>query len=1085
MKNKNLNKFSIFSFILVLTLLSGCKEKGSSLSISQLRKEFANPSNEWRGKPFWAWNGKLDEKELLRQVDVLDSMGFGGYFMHSRVGLQTEYLGDEWFDLTNKVADYGEQKGMENYLYDEDRWPSGTAGGYVTKNPDFRMNFMSMKIYSPSNFEWSDTLVAVFSCNLEGTSYSDLKRLNSKADLSGVKSSESILAFFREKAADTDFVNGYSYVDAMNRKATETFMDLTHNKYKEHSGERIGTSIKGIFIDEPHRGPLFTAFSNDNANRPLMAPWTDSLQSKYKETYGDDIIDQLPRLFLHENGANYDKVKWQYCNLTQQLFLDNFIKPLYEWCEENNMELTGHVLHEDDFVSQVSMQGSLMRTYEFMQVPGIDILTQSNKNYWVAKQLQSVARQTGKKKLLSELDGCTGWQMTFQDYKEIGDWQALFGINLRCPHLSWYTMEGEAKRDYPASINFQSGWWREYKYVEDYYARLGLMLSQGVAACDVLVISPIESVMAQVSVDSFDGLNSKSEIISLQQKNYADLFHWLEGNHIDFDYGDEEIMSRLGSVDKKNGKTVLRIGEATYETVFIGNMATIRKSTLNLLADFLKEGGYVICGGELPQMIEVEPSEVIAEILSDADFVPYEEQNIIAAIEKYQSPIAKIVDTEGNNISDIYCQERLDADKRIYAFMNMNPMKAYENVSITMNGCGFVSYWNCRDGKIYSLNPENVIRDYENNVVSVKLNFDNLREYVLMVTPKPIKDIEPFELTVSQTKSEPVQQTEFEYTLNEMNVLPLDFAYLTIDDKPFSNQLIEILKADRAIRKHYGLKYRGGAMLQPWFFTKYKGSDNKVYGNIELKFPFVVEDLPETPVYLCVETPQRFKIKLNGQELKPSDEGWWIDPCYKKIKINSSLLSEGENIVSLEAPFREDLNLETIYLVGEFGVKVDTEELQEVNNLIPRVNTNADGILASNPRITKLPSKLKLGDIVPQGLPFYSGTISYNLGEIKGNAISIDDFVGACVIVRNGDDKEVIAFQPYIVELPSSDNSANDTYADLALTRRNTFGPLHQLPARLWAYAPEMFVSEGDQFTEKYVLFKTGLMSSPEIIANN
>lgn len=95
------------------------------------------------------------------------------------------------------------------------------------------------------------------------------------------------------------------------------------------------------------------------------------------------------------------------------------------------------------------MQGSLMRFYEYMDYPGIDILAENNQCYWAAKQVDSVARQLDKKWVLSELYGCTGWQMDFEAYKNIGDWQALFGVNLRCPHLSWYTMKGEGKRDYP------------------------------------------------------------------------------------------------------------------------------------------------------------------------------------------------------------------------------------------------------------------------------------------------------------------------------------------------------------------------------------------------------------------------------------------------------------------------------------------------------------------------------------------------------------------------------------------------------------------------------------------------------------
>lgn len=140
------------------------------------------------------------------------------------------------------------------------------------------------------------------------------------------------------------------------------------------------------------------------------------------------------------------------------------------------------------------MQGSLMRFYEYMDYPGIDILAENNQCYWAAKQVDSVARQLDKKWVLSELYGCTGWQMDFEAYKNIGDWQALFGVNLRCPHLSWYTMKGEGKRDYPASILHQSAWYPEYHYLEDYFSRIHAALHGAKADAALLVISPIESV---------------------------------------------------------------------------------------------------------------------------------------------------------------------------------------------------------------------------------------------------------------------------------------------------------------------------------------------------------------------------------------------------------------------------------------------------------------------------------------------------------------------------------------------------------------------------------------------------------------
>ena len=78
------------------------------MTTSLSKNNFKNPSAQWRGKPFWSWNGKLEAKELLRQIHIMKEMGMGGYFMHSRTGLITEYLGKEWFELTNICAEEGE-----------------------------------------------------------------------------------------------------------------------------------------------------------------------------------------------------------------------------------------------------------------------------------------------------------------------------------------------------------------------------------------------------------------------------------------------------------------------------------------------------------------------------------------------------------------------------------------------------------------------------------------------------------------------------------------------------------------------------------------------------------------------------------------------------------------------------------------------------------------------------------------------------------------------------------------------------------------------------------------------------------------
>lgn len=99
---------------------------------------FRSPTSEYRGTPFWAWNCKLDGDELKWQIDVLDQMGFGGFHMHVRTGMDTPYLSDEFMDRVDDCVEHARNRKMLAWLYDEDRWPSGAAGGIVTKDEKYR-----------------------------------------------------------------------------------------------------------------------------------------------------------------------------------------------------------------------------------------------------------------------------------------------------------------------------------------------------------------------------------------------------------------------------------------------------------------------------------------------------------------------------------------------------------------------------------------------------------------------------------------------------------------------------------------------------------------------------------------------------------------------------------------------------------------------------------------------------------------------------------------------------------------------------------------------------------------------------------
>jgi hypothetical protein len=425
-----------------------------------LLQAFQNPGREFRGKPFWAWNGKLEPDELRRQIRVMKQMGLGGFFMHARVGLETPYLAKEWFDCIDVCLDEAKKQDMEAWFYDEDRWPSGAAGGLVTKNLRFRMRrLVGFNHADIKSFKWGPEVIAAFLVTLEDSRIRASERLGRNKKPKSLEPGQIILSFTRRIDADDDWYNGQGYLDTMNPEAVDAFIKSTHEAYRKRYGKRFGKDLPGIFTDEPNFGHMLQKSWHVPPGEHWL-PWTGRLPAVFKKRYGYDIMDHLPELVFDPAGQAASQARYHYHDCTACMFADSFARRIGEWCKKNKILFTGHVLEEDTLSSQTAAVGSAMRSYEYMQAPGMDLLTEHWRAYDTAKQVSSMARQFGWKWRLTETYGCTGWDFSFAGHKALGDWQAALGINLRCQHLSWYTMLGEAKRDYPAGIFYQSPRWK-------------------------------------------------------------------------------------------------------------------------------------------------------------------------------------------------------------------------------------------------------------------------------------------------------------------------------------------------------------------------------------------------------------------------------------------------------------------------------------------------------------------------------------------------------------------------------------------------------------------------------------------------
>lgn len=1008
------------------------------------RKIFSNPDSFWRGKPFWSWNGKLEKDELIRQIDVMKEMGMGGFFMHSRTGLETEYLGEEWFGLINTCADYADSIGMEAWLYDEDRWPSGLAGGMVSQYPEFRQKAILLEI-DPK--EPTENVILECSCDLDGAVCTNLGNGTSR------------LRFSITEQGKSGFYNGWTYIDTMNREATEAFLECTHERYLEKCGDRLGKSIKGVFTDEPHRGSLMDIFGMYREDGSQCVPYTQKLFEEFETRFGYDLRPKLPELFLQVDGKRISPVKWHFTELLQQLFLENYAIPCKEWCERHNMVLTGHILHEDSLTAQTAMSGSMMRYYQHMTAPGVDCLGLENRNYWVVKQLASTARQTGKKQLLSEMYGITGWDFDFVGHKRLGDWQALLGINLRSHHLSWYTMRGEAKRDYPASILHQSPWYLDYKHVEDYFARFGLMMAQGEPVCDLLVLNPVESVWAQVHLGWSNHLEAQVDAVRSLEERYAQLFTWLLESQIDFDYGDEGMMAEMGGVS--NGR--LQVGQASYSTVVVSGLETIRSSTLDLLKQFAAAGGKVVIAGDGPTHVDAEPVPDTVSEVPGVRQVAFDKVTVLAEI---PVPCASV------SAPDIFGQLRKTDEGYIFATLNVNPDERRENVKVRIKTDLPIARFDCETGEIMQV-PTSYVEGWQTFVASYPKGGQNL-----WVASSAIEDINLSMLPEKPRFGEQevsMIQGPFSYRLSEPNVCVLDMAQCKITD--LADSVIEsqkdgewqvareVLKIDEEVRDRHGVMRRGGEMLQPWFIAR---QPVKALCAVTLRFGFEITEMPEW-VDLVIEEPENFEVTVNATVLtlkngqQPSSsmqcEGGWVDIAFHRVRIPRELLKVGANEIILKTTYGENSNLEAIYLLGDFGVTLD-------------------GITR---RIGPLPDRLEIGDLCKQNLPFYSGAVIYEVPLPEGaQYLRLPEISGACAKVRSESESEadgqVLGWDPFEAEV-----SGEMAEVEIVLTRRNTFGPLHDRVNDRSGIGPMHFTTEGEEWSDECVLIPSGILSPIEV----
>ena len=1014
-------------------------------------KIFRNPPCEYRAAPFWAWNCDLNKDLLLREIDQMKRMGMGGFHMHVRTGMSTTYLSDGFMQLIRDCVDKAKEERMRAYLYDEDRWASGAAGGYVTREERYRARYL---LFTTVSYEQAEENPASVPVDSPRTGKGRLLaryavRLNDEGELAEYRllkdgkqadAAETAWYAYLEIEKESPWFNNQTYVNTLDKKAIERFVEITHERYKEVVGNEFGGAVQSIFSDEPQFSRKTTlGFAGEK--KDVVLPWTDDLPDTFHAAYGEELLAGLPELYWELPGGAVSLIRYHYHDHIAERFAEGFADTVGTWCARNGLLLTGHMMEEPTLKSQTAALGEAMRSYRSFQLPGIDMLCDW-REYTTAKQAQSAAHQFGCPGVMSELYGVTNWDFDFRGHKLAGDWQAALGVTLRVPHLTWVSIEGEAKRDYPASIGYQSPWYTEYPMVEDHFARLNTVLTRGKAQVRLGVIHPVESYWLHWGPSEATAL-----VRDEMDEHFQSLAQWLLYGLIDFDYISESLLPQQCEA----GNAPLSVGEMAYDVVLVPDCQTLRATTVDRLESFVAAGGRLVFAGRIPELVDAKPSGRVKELAQRAECISFSKGAILSALDGVR--FVDIRDDKGMRTTNLLHQVRAEGDTR-YVFLchgekPENPdVCPREDIVLRIRGEWKVRRMDTATGEIAPLHVA-----YEKGRTVLRYAFYAYDSLLIELTPGR-----------AEAGEDAPAEKKFDYyalwhpveiALSEPNVLLLDTAQYAFDDEENWRDEEELLRADDAFREELGYPLRKKEVAQPWVVP-----DEPITHHLRLKFTVHSEMEIKAP-QLALEKAESVEIAVNGCPVDNASVGWFVDESIKKVQLPD--LPAGDSAIELTLPFGRRSNVEWCYLLGDFGVRVQGAE----KTVIPPVR------------------RLGFGDWTTQGLPFYCGNVTYKIPvrvEKDTLTIRVPQYRGSVLGmemdgVRQGD----MAYAPYEYTFTNLQPGEHEVGITVYGNRVNGFGCVHNCDDSTSWFGPDCWRSEGVRWCYEYRLRKSGLLVSPQI----
>lgn len=1022
------------------------------------RDNFKSPPRELGILPFWFWNGELDEKEMEWQLREYHSKGIPGIFIHGRFGLKVPYLSDEWFERTKYVVEKAKEIGIDIWVYDEMNWPSGTAERQVLqKYPHLCQRYLELVVLpvpgplftflEASDHRYVNTgnskPIAAYACS--AAEYEN--GIENLIDLTPNLSFDKVipweapkgdwkLLYFLEKEVPY-------YIDALNPEATQRFIEVTHERYKTAVGKDFGAVVPGFYTDEPAMHYYHVGMDNH------VVPWSSKMFKIFRDRRGYDLRPYLPALYTNM-GEKTSLVRYDFWRTLTEQYSETYYGQLRKWCEDNGVLFTGHLLFEEWLRLQARAEGNLFKHLKHMHIIGVDHLyprigTEKAPDQHVALKVgSSAAHHFGSARLLCESMGGCYWDCTLERMKWIANWEYVLGVNLFNNHGYHYSIEGERKRDWPPSQFYHHTWWKYYEHFTTYLGRLSHILSGGRHVAKVLIVYPINSIWTNYVPQA------RNAIGNLIESDFNYLTDTLLRLHYDFDYVDEDV---LASAKVQNGR--ITIAEETYSILILPPMTHLKKSTFQTIKKYLNSGGNLIADTLLPTefletkkngavkdvqaLFGVNPDKLLQDFSNGARFDVAQKRGkgnvfVIQGKGLAKAGKKKVLRKLLNQCAppdvtisdeDVFYLHRVKDEYDLYFLVNTSD-EDKGTVEITFEKAGKPELWNPVTGEIQPIH----VFDIKKGRLIVSLDFPPCQSHVVMVGDNPVRPyVKSANVTVASFDGETVRGhagkvagekvearvatrkgerkltgkakkafaavqlgDKFEFTLDTDNVLCLSKWKMTLAENTSDKNAVA---PDFDDSKWLDVTQGAWEMQIP----EERESDSYPV-DLWYRTSFKVRDVPaNTRLLIDGFSGSKHRLFVNGSEVKGKGKRSKIDAEIREVDIQP-YVQKGRNIVAIKLTVtrRTDGILDLLKIIGDFALE----------------ERKGDYVIVTRAK------QLRVGDWTGQGLPFYSGTVTYksefSLPEKYLNGklfLELDCGEDVVEISVNGSDSMVAPWRPY------------------------------------------------------------------------